>query len=326
MICLLDSTSTELESSTNDNQQRQTTSMSEYYSLYGDDGSFGYNTTSDQDGKPATTVECVQAVFAFCLGLSVYFCMLCNIWLKDGSVTKKEVERSIVRKRVVAHGQSHCFDFDHVQDDEGVEKHSCCGKIANSCQCRSVAQYCCRRKCSRAIHPTPIDDVKNSNRPDPTTSQTECANNTAGVDDAEQGQACISDFDQAEQGLVTVALDEEITCPICLEPMKVGEEVAWSKLRRCLHVYHYECITRWLFDGNMYCPVCREYWKRNYRECDRENCCTKLVYGRQTDLGGNMDTRRYQFCEVHGLTLPPGDLDQAEAATSCTNSGNALEV
>lgn len=301
--------------------------MSGYYSFYGDDGSFGYNlgnTTSEQDGEPATTVECIQAVFAFGLGLCVYFCMLCNIWLKDGSVTKKEVERSIVHKRVVAHGQSHCFDCDHVQDDEGVEKHSCFGKIAKSCQCRSVARYCCRRRCLRAIRPTSIVDVKNSNRPDPTTSQAECvnANDTAGVDDAEPGQHIISAFDQAELGLVTIALDEEIACPICLEPMKVGEEVAWSKLRRCQHVYHYDCITRWLFDGNMYCPVCRDrYWRRNYRKCDRENCCTKLIYGRQSDLGDN-DARRYQFCEVHGLTLPPTD---TEAAISGTDSGN-LEV
>lgn len=303
--------------------------MSEYYSFYGDDGSFGYNlanTTSDEGGDAATTVECVQAVFAFGLALTVYFCMLCNIWLKDGSVTKKEVERSIVHKRVVAHGQSHCFDCDHAQDDECLKKHSCCcGKIAKSCQWRSEAQYCCRRKGLRTIHRTSIDDVKNSNRPDPTTSQTEYAN-TAGVDDADPGQASISDLDQAEQGLVTIALDEEIACPICLEPMKLGEEVAWSKLRRCQHVYHYECITRWLFDGNMHCPVCRDrYWKRNYRKCDSENCCTKLIYGKQSDLGDN-DARRYRFCEVHGLTLPPADLDQAEAATSCTNSGNALEV
>ena len=256
--------------------------MSEHYPFYGDEGSYvGYqlgNTTSDQDGEPVSTVECIQAVFAFGLALSVYFCMLCNMWLKDESVTKKEVERSIVHKRVVAHGQSHYFDCDHVQDDEEcLEKLSCCGKIATSSQCTSVAQYCCRRKCLGAILPTSSDDIKNSNRPDPTISQTECAN-TAGVDDAEPVQPCISDFDQAEQGLVTISLDEEITCPICLEPMKVGEEVAWSKLRNCLHVYHYECITKWLFDGNMHCPVCRDrYWKRDYKKCGRVNCRTKLI-------------------------------------------------
>jgi len=306
--------------------------MSEYYSFYGGEG--GYygdyspaNYTSDQDGEPASAVEYIQAVFAFALGLSVYFCMLCNIWLKDGAITKSEVERSIVHKRVLAHGQSHCFDCDYNQDDECLKNHSCCGKVAKSCRpCRSVAQYCCRRKRMRAILPASTDDVKNSNRPYPTISQTEECANTAGVEDAEQQQQhCTSGLEEAEQGLVTVALDEEITCPICLEPLKLGEEVAWSKLKKCHHAYHYECITKWLFEGNMHCPVCRDrYWNRNYRNCDRGNACTNLIYRKDSDSSDIMNARRYQFCEIHGLTLPP--TDEVEAATSCTSSSIALEV
>lgn len=295
----------------------KTNNMSEYYSFYGDgDGYLSYrsaNNTSDQDGELPTTVE-IQAVFVFLLGLAVYFCMVCNIWCKDGSITKKEVERSVVHKRVLAHGQSHCFDCEHNQDDECIKEHFCCGNAsAKFCHpCRSVTQYCCRRNQTRAILPAPTDDIKNSNRSDPTIPQTECANT-----DAEQEQASISDLEQAEQGLVTVALDEELTCPICLEPMKCGEEVAWSKLRKCLHVYHYECITRWLFDGNMHCPVCRDrYWKRNYSGCEwGENVCTNIIHRKQSDLSDNI-AKRYRFCEVHGLTLPPIDVAEAEVSVT----------
>ena len=290
--------------------------MSEYYSFYGD-GDYlnsyrSANITSDQDGELDPTVK-MQAVFVFILGLCVYFCMVCNLWIRDGSVTKKEVERSIVHKRVMAHGQSHCFDCDQDQDDECIKKHFCCVKSAKFCHpCRSVAQYCLRRKRMQALLPTPTDDIKNSNRSNPT----EESDNTSEHDAEPEQTSHIRDIDQVEQGLVTVALDQEISCPICLEPMKRGEEVAWSKLRKCLHVYHYECITRWLFDGNMHCPVCRDrYWNRNYRACEwGGNVCMNLIHRKQSDMSGN-SAGRYQFCEFHGITLPPND-DSAAAEES----------
>jgi hypothetical protein len=148
------------------------------------------------------------------------------------------------------------------------------------------------------------------------------------VDDADPEQLqqhCTSELEEVEQGLVTIALDEEITCPICLEPLKLGEEVAWSKLRKCHHAYHYECITKWLFEGNMHCPVCRgQYWKRNNRKCRGDNACTNLIYRKDSDSSDIMNARRYQFCEIHGLTLPP--TDEVEAATSFTSSSIVLEV
>lgn len=305
--------------------------MSEYYSFYGDGGDYYSSPVNHTiDGNPTTAVEYFQAVFAFILGLGVYFCILCNIWLRDGAITKDEVERSIVHKRVLAHGQSHRFDCDYNQDAECLKKHSFCRKVATSCRpCRSVAQYCCRRKRMQTIVPVSADDIKDSNRCDPTKSQTEECENTAHVDGAEPehhqyNDTTLNELDQAEQGFVAVALDEEITCPICLEPLKLGEEVAWSKLRHsCLHVYHYECIMKWLSEGNMYCPVCRDrYWKRNYRKCNRNNVCTDFIYRKESKPIDIMDARRYRFCEVHGLTLPTDSAQRnnysAEDATSCT--------
>jgi hypothetical protein len=311
------------------NQSRRTSNnnnnnniMSDYYSFYGD-GNYHSSPVNQTlvDGEPATAVEYFQAVLAFILGLGVYFCILCNIWLRDGAITQEEVERSIVHKRVLAHGQSHHFDCDYNQDDECLKKHSFCRKVATSCRpCRSVAKFW-RKKRMQAIIPVSADSIKDSNRCDPKTSQTEDCKSAADMDDHD---AEPDELDQAERGLVAVALNDEITCPICLEPLKLGEEVAWSKLRHCcLHVYHFECITKWLYEGNMYCPVCRDrYWKRNYRKCSRVNVCTNFIYRKESTPIDSMDARRYQFCEFHGLTRP---VDSAEDATSCTSSGRVLK-
>lgn len=315
--------------------------MNKYSSFYGGGGDFyapPVNHTLDRDVEPVTAVYYVRAILPFAIGLSVYFCMLCTVWLKDGSITKEEIERSIVHKRVLAHGQSHRFDCDCNQDDDCLQKQTFCHKVQTCRPCRSVARYCCRRKHLQGISivPASTDDIKDSNRCDPATSQTEECENTAGVDNVETKEAehyqsndALNELDdQAEQGLVeVVALVEEITCPICIEPLKLGEEVAWSKLgRHCRHTYHYECISKWLFEGNFHCPICRDrFWKRNYRMCNRVNVCTNLIYRKDSDPSDTMAARRYQFCEVHGLTWPT-DSAEAEAAISCTSSGSVLEV
>ncbi|KAL3768505.1 hypothetical protein ACHAW5_002462 [Stephanodiscus triporus] len=52
-------------------------------------------------------------------------------------------------------------------------------------------------------------------------------------------------------------------CNICLGAFQVGDHAAWSTTRRgeddaaCGHVFHEECITRWLLVRDR-CPICRE--------------------------------------------------------------------
>lgn len=294
--------------------------MSEYFGFYGETSYHGdsflpNNHTLDRDDEPASAVAQVQAVFAFALGLSLYFCVLCNMWCRDRTIpiSKAEVERSIVHKRVLAHGLSHRFESEHEQDENCLKKHVFCCEDGKSCRLyRSVARYCGRRRRILNMFPSSADSMKNSNRSDPKTlsqgDECECDDSKCKRNDT------LSPLDQAEQGIASATLAEEITCPICLEPLKRGEEVAWSQLRHCLHVYHFECITKWLFDGNMYCPVCRDrYWKRNYRHCNRLKVCTDCIHGKETTVD-IMDARRYRFCEVHGLTLPT-DSTQAGVST-----------
>jgi hypothetical protein len=49
---------------------------------------------------------------------------------------------------------------------------------------------------------------------------------------------------------------ESSTCCICLEAYEVGDVVAWNRQRRCLHVFHRDCLAGWLAKHND-CPSCR---------------------------------------------------------------------
>ncbi|XP_021770056.1 E3 ubiquitin-protein ligase RNF6-like [Chenopodium quinoa] len=48
-------------------------------------------------------------------------------------------------------------------------------------------------------------------------------------------------------------VEDEIECSICLEKLGVGTEVI---MLPCLHVYHTDCIIRWL-ERTHFCPFCR---------------------------------------------------------------------
>jgi hypothetical protein len=46
-------------------------------------------------------------------------------------------------------------------------------------------------------------------------------------------------------------------CAICLDHYEAGETVCWAKVRVCSHIYHEDCIVRWL-ESHDECPLCRE--------------------------------------------------------------------
>ena len=48
--------------------------------------------------------------------------------------------------------------------------------------------------------------------------------------------------------------DEGVTCSICLDDLKINEEV--SMLPKCRHTFHQDCLSRWLEQKEM-CPLCR---------------------------------------------------------------------
>lgn len=47
-----------------------------------------------------------------------------------------------------------------------------------------------------------------------------------------------------------------LSCPICFEAYKKGDNVAWSRNVECYHAYHLKCILFWLMDHDT-CPMCR---------------------------------------------------------------------
>ena len=51
-------------------------------------------------------------------------------------------------------------------------------------------------------------------------------------------------------------LDSEKKCPICMEAYKIGDEICFSRNKKCPHVFHAECMRNWLMNSND-CPLCR---------------------------------------------------------------------
>lgn len=45
-------------------------------------------------------------------------------------------------------------------------------------------------------------------------------------------------------------------CSICLEPFSTGDLLSWSKVLRCQHIFHFNCLMPWLLKRNC-CPLCR---------------------------------------------------------------------
>lgn len=52
-----------------------------------------------------------------------------------------------------------------------------------------------------------------------------------------------------------------ISCCICLEEYKVGDDIAWSRHPECNHAFHKACIGKWL-ESNSGCPICRKPFYR----------------------------------------------------------------
>ncbi|EEF47986.1 conserved hypothetical protein [Ricinus communis] len=48
--------------------------------------------------------------------------------------------------------------------------------------------------------------------------------------------------------------DENLCC-ICLVEFEEGDEV--SQVSRCMHLFHLDCIAKWLQRHNFTCPLCR---------------------------------------------------------------------
>ncbi|KAI9181252.1 hypothetical protein LWI28_012921 [Acer negundo] len=55
--------------------------------------------------------------------------------------------------------------------------------------------------------------------------------------------------------------EEEEMCSICL--VELDEEDVVSRLSRCGHIFHMDCIQRWLHSNHFTCPLCRSFLLTN---------------------------------------------------------------
>ncbi|KAG9156851.1 hypothetical protein Leryth_020165 [Lithospermum erythrorhizon] len=85
-----------------------------------------------------------------------------------------------------------------------------------------------------------------------------------------------------------------VECSVCLNEIEEGDEV---RQLSCDHVFHRECIDRWIGYGNVTCPLCRSCVKMPHRltwidgilvkkstNCNRKNIRCKKVYESTTEL------------------------------------------
>lgn len=83
-------------------------------------------------------------------------------------------------------------------------------------------------------------------KPPPST----CIGQVEAEDHHKPPQLVVADF--GEEGVITL---EDCSCPICLADYENGSIVQRSA--SCHHVFHSQCIRRWLSHDNDECPCCR---------------------------------------------------------------------
>eukprot|EP00804_Cyclotella_cryptica_P000362 CCRYP_008685-RB/>CCRYP_008685-RB protein AED:0.07 eAED:0.07 QI:1256/1/1/1/0/0/4/117/311 len=253
------------------------------------------NNTASSTSDLSPEVHFYRAIMAFLVSIILYFCLVCHAWKDDITEVKPAVvNRSIVRKKVLPHGQSHCFsERDGNENIDEIQRKPriicCCRKptvsvaslpetateILDSYKLKSYGEL---RKQARRVHDENNDDGMNN---------------------------CDEELVLAEEGMANSTND--ILCPICLDSFHIDEEVAWSKLQHCKHVFHYECILPWAVLGHIHCPVCREvFWSKNRRDHNECMLCQWLKTNAETqnslDAESLLEVSR--FCVLHGLTSP----------------------
>ncbi|WJX57573.1 RING-type E3 ubiquitin transferase [Trifolium repens] len=49
--------------------------------------------------------------------------------------------------------------------------------------------------------------------------------------------------------------EEDVECSVCLCKIEEGDEI---RVLRCNHIYHTECLDKWIAFKNNTCPLCRD--------------------------------------------------------------------
>ncbi|GAB2219308.1 hypothetical protein Droror1_Dr00006943 [Drosera rotundifolia] len=75
--------------------------------------------------------------------------------------------------------------------------------------------------------------------------------------DCSHSGLCGFDFQTGKYGDHKSSDGGDETCSVCL--VEFGSEDLVSQLSRCGHVFHVDCIDRWLYRYQFTCPLCRTF-------------------------------------------------------------------
>ncbi|KAF9684748.1 hypothetical protein SADUNF_Sadunf04G0150600 [Salix dunnii] len=82
---------------------------------------------------------------------------------------------------------------------------------------------------------------------------------SSGLEPVETGNCCSRSRSRQQLRLVACRFEKvqkkDVSCSICLVEME--EEDAVSQLARCMHVFHMDCIDKWIQRDHFTCPLCR---------------------------------------------------------------------
>ena len=255
------------------------------------------NSTLGDEAEVSPEIHYYRAVLAFLVSILLYFCLVCHAWKNDTTEAKPaDIDKSLVRKKVLAHGQSRRFDEvdDNARNDEQHKK------------TRIICSCCCKKQ----THPAdPLqgtaEEILDSYKLKTYRELREQAMQRRRQINGMEPSTYDDELVVAEEGVADTSTC--ILCPICLEPFNIGEEVAWSKLQQCRHVFHYECILPWAVLGHVHCPVCREvFWSRHWHKQKECTVCGLLKSDttRQNGDAAESALETSRFCVIHGLTYP----------------------
>ncbi|KAL7536139.1 hypothetical protein ACHAWF_005380 [Thalassiosira exigua] len=278
------------------------------YSYYGSNpikDHISNSTSTSNDGgdqSHLSQIHFYRGILGFAITLVFYCCVLRCLCGDAKGATKRDVDKSLIKKVVLPHGLSQSFPGDEscAPDDDDVK----------------LLQCCCRRKRKGAVAPAgdTAEEILETYRYKSRGQQKLCLNcnsvnadneGNAGKDKTTNNEKQPRADSPSDLGLVLAeeglgASSDSMVCSICIEPFRVGEQVAWSKLGHCRHVFHYECILPWAVIGHEECPVCRAaFWRR-----DMPCSCTCVPTKYQRGNSASTRMRQSRFCVQHGLVLP----------------------
>lgn len=117
-------------------------------------------------------------------------------------------------------------------------------------------------------------------------------------------------------------------CSICLASYGKGDTLVWSANQRCPHVFHFDCILRWLSqkDASL-CPMCRQVYVGLPK--DQEKRLSGGVWGFRFLNNANSNDRRPSFVTTEATMTEFGDDDDENnisRSRSCSECSHATHV